>query len=277
MRYVALAGAGGTVVERIRVDGGTIEAVRRLPGELGVPVAAYDGTTTGLSADGRTLVLASALPDRRPWRTRLVVLDTDRLRVRDRIVLRGATMVDALSPDGRWLYLTRYGSDLTGYEVRAYDLAAGRLLRKPIVDPREPDEAMQGLPVARSMSPDGRWAYTLYMRPVGEPFVHALDTRGRTAACIDLPMLEGVDLTGMHLQVREGGATLAVASDAGPRALIDTHSWAVRRPAAPPARRPAPTDGGFPWLVLLLPVAAIIVLATIRSRPPFSRARRMPM
>src|SRR5215213_1588170 len=151
MRYVAVASAGGTVVERIRVDGGTLEASRWLPDSVGVPLAAYDETATGLSADGRTLVLASAIGRRLPRRTRLVVLDTRRLRVRSRIAVPGVAIVDAISPDGRWLYLTRYANDLVGYEVQAYDLAAGRLLPEPIVDPREPDEAMQGLPITRAM------------------------------------------------------------------------------------------------------------------------------
>ena len=71
-----------------------------------------------------------------------------------------------LSPDPHALH----------YEIRAYDLAAGRMLPQPIVDPREPDEKMQGLAITRAVEPGRRWAYTLYTG--AESFVHALDTVG---------------------------------------------------------------------------------------------------
>ena len=57
----------------------------------------------------------------------------------------------------------------------ALDLRTGRLRGEPIMDPREPDEQMGGVPLTRTMSPDMRWVYTLYS---GEHnFVHALDTK----------------------------------------------------------------------------------------------------
>src|SRR5919204_4745560 len=58
VRYQAIAARGGTLVQRVRVAGGTIERFREIRGRFGVPGAAFDGSTTGLSADGRTLVLA---------------------------------------------------------------------------------------------------------------------------------------------------------------------------------------------------------------------------
>src|ERR1700694_6038189 len=77
--------------------------------------------------------------------------------IRARIVLPGYSTVDAISPTGRWLYLIHYKStNLTNYEVRAYDVLHRRLLAKPVVDPRTPGEKMQGLPVTRAMSADGR-------------------------------------------------------------------------------------------------------------------------
>src|SRR5439155_539595 len=74
------------------------------------------------------------------------------------------------------------------YRVRAYDLVAQKLLPGTIVDPREPDEVMAGVPVTRATTADGQWAYTLYARSSKPPFVHALDTMGREAFCIDLPL-----------------------------------------------------------------------------------------
>src|SRR4051812_15822107 len=60
---VTVATAGGTLVERVRRADGAIRRSAFLRARLGVPGAAFDGTATGLSADGRTLVLAPA------WRT----------------------------------------------------------------------------------------------------------------------------------------------------------------------------------------------------------------
>ena len=50
---------------------------------------------------------------------------------------------------------------------------------------------MRGQPLSRAMSPDGRWAYTLYDGNGETPFVHALDTSRATARCIDLDAIGG--------------------------------------------------------------------------------------
>jgi hypothetical protein len=273
-RYVALAAGRDTLVVRIRTGSGIVDGTRRLRGSFGVAGVGYDGSTTGLSADGHTLVLPSATVAYPPRRTELAVLDAPGLRPRTRIVLDGSYTVDALSPDGRWLYLIRYLAvdDPLRYEVRVYDMRQRRLLPRAIVDPREPDEAMAGIPMTRATSTDGRWAYTLYQRTEGEPFIHALDTAGRTARCIDLPTLEGSDVSGDRLSV--DGGRLVVESAAGPQAIIDRTTFAVSRPApaaAPvPATVPAPAPergGDSPWVLALLPLAALLAAAvTVRRR-----------
>jgi hypothetical protein len=122
--YVAVGVGRRTLVEQVQRPAGAIGRTLMLRGAYGVPGVAYDGSTTGLSADGRTLVLAEIL-DRFPIRrTRLLVLDARRLRVVRRIQLPGYYTVDAIAPDGRSLYLIHYlRRDGTRYEVRAYDLA----------------------------------------------------------------------------------------------------------------------------------------------------------
>ena len=52
---------------------------------------------------------------------------TGGLHVIRRLTLPGSYTVDAISPDGRWLYLIHYTArrNLLRYEVRAYDLPAG--------------------------------------------------------------------------------------------------------------------------------------------------------
>jgi hypothetical protein len=233
-RYVTLPMRHSTLLVRIRRDGGRVLTTRRLSGDRTIPAVAYDGSPGGLSADGGTLVLIRprrAFPQRR---TTLVVLGTPGLHLRRAIRLRGDFSFDAVAPDGRAAYLLHYATgDPTRYEVRRLDLGTGRLTRAPVVDPREPDEAMGGLPVTRAASPDGRWAYTLYDRPGGEPFVHALDTVAGSARCIDLPALEGrADLPALELRTAFGGAVLAVRSGSGTVLEIDTATWQPRRYAA---------------------------------------------
>src|SRR5436305_5548032 len=106
--FIALRSARGTLVERVRHAGGSVEDSTVLAGAFGVPGAADDGSTTGLSADERTLVLAGMTNVYPPRRTRLEVLDARPLRLRAHIELRGFYTVDAISPTGRWLYLIHY-------------------------------------------------------------------------------------------------------------------------------------------------------------------------
>ena len=83
----------------------------------------------------------------------------------------------------------------------ALDTSSGRLAARDVVDPREPDEQMGGLPMRRALSRDGRFAYTLYGGGE-ETFIHALDTVRRRAACIDLEMLApDTDLSAVRLRL----------------------------------------------------------------------------
>ena len=262
VNYVAIVTGRDTLVQRVRRDGGTVERYRRMHGTYGVPGAAYDGSTTGLSADGRTLVLAEATALYPPRETRLAVLDPETLRVRRHVTLPGFFAVDAISPDGRDIYLLRYPkprSDLLSYDVVAYDLKARRL-SEPIVDPREPDEMMGGIPISRALSPDGRWTYTLYSGE--ENFVHALDTREGTARCIDLP---GGDTSSAKLTL--DGDTLRV----GGFATIDLRTFEAEAPAASAPRprvTPAPREdgGGVPWVPAAIGVAVLGAVALAAGR-----------
>jgi hypothetical protein len=103
--------------------------------------------------------------------------------------LRGSFAFDALSPKGSLMYLIQsLGSPIGAkYAVRAFDWSTRKLDRSPVVDRREPDEKMTGMPLTRVESRDGSWAYTFYSRSNNKPFVHALDTVHRRAFCIDVP------------------------------------------------------------------------------------------
>src|SRR3954454_11852310 len=237
-RYVAVGAGHETIVEQVLRGEGGVGRTRVLDGVWGVPAITYDRDTTGLSADGRTLVLGE-IQNRFPVRrTRLAVLDARRLTVRRQITLPGWFTVDAIAPDGRSLYLIRYlRQDGLRYEVRAYDLVRGRLVGAPVIDPREADEKMQGIALRRAMSADGRVAYTLYQRPEGAPFIHALDTVGGTAACIDVPSLGVADLASARLTPPAGGRPLIGRVRARAAVAIDVATRRVRTVTAP---RPQP-------------------------------------
>jgi hypothetical protein len=274
-RYVALPTREGTLIARVDRRGGRITDHRTLPGSLVVPAVAYDGAATGLSADGRTLVLASSRFTFPRPSSSFTILDTARLRRHGTIRLQGDFTLDAISPDGGMLYMIESTSrrDITRYAVRAYDVAARRLLPDPVVDPAGADEPMRGLPIARASSPGGRWAYTLYDDSGGEhPFIHALDTKTATAKCIDLDQLAGRDdYAAFTLRVGPGG-TIQVrhVERSEPMLVVDPASFAVSEPGRPtPARRTAPAeDGGSGWLIIAggLALLALIAVAARAGR-----------
>ncbi|HSE81692.1 MAG TPA: hypothetical protein VLA87_08350 [Gaiellaceae bacterium] len=272
-RYVALPAGPDTIVAAVSPIGGQVRRSQLLEGRFTIPAVAYDGSAGGLSGDGRTLVLINPRKGFPRSDTTLAVLDTSRLRAREVITLKGDFSFDAISPDGRLLYLVEYLSprDPTRYLVRLYDLDAGRLLPKPIIDPREVGDVMRGMPITRGASPDGRWAYTLYDGAGQHPFIHALDTVGRTARCIDLHGLTGLDrLNELRLELSPDGGSLSVVHPAleQPHAVVDTKTWQVREPKAPSQSGPAPiatsVDGDAgPPLALIAAAAGMGLLVLV--------------
>ncbi len=271
-RYVTLPGKGHTVVARVRRNGGQILLSRVLPGNFTIPAVAYDGSASGLSADGGVLVLIEPRAQFPRARTTLAILDAPRLGVRTILRLRGDFSFDAISPKGGLLYLIQYVSpqDPTRYVVRAYDARRGRLLAEPVVDPHERGEKMRGNPLSRAASPDGRWAYTLYDGAGETPFVHALDTSGRTARCIDLDALAGnAYLSRLRLRVSDNGSALTIRDGDETELVVDTKTFRVQAPAKASAQPPARDDSGNGW-----PLAGWAVLGTFAATGSLLLARR---
>lgn len=209
VRYVAFAtDGGGTVVETIKRNGGHVINYTTVEGAFGVPLVAYDGTAAGVSKDGGTLVLGDiANGPALKKNSSFAVIEARRLKLRYIIRLRGDFSFDALSPGAQKLYLIEHVSaqNLSRYRVRAYDLRARRLLQRVVIDKREWESVMQGNPFARVSDAAGRWVFTLYGG--GEhPFVHALDTQGVTAVCIDLPKRwNRLDVINLRLRTTRDG------------------------------------------------------------------------
>jgi hypothetical protein len=243
--WVTIAdGSRATLLERIGVANGVVSPWTRLEGSWGIPSVGALGQ--GLSRDGRTLVLAA---NAGPYaaRSKFLVLSLPRMKVRQQVTVKGSFSYDALSPDGSRLYLIQYvagsAGDFSDYVVRAYDLRRQTLLPGKIVDRKEKEESMAGSPVTRVTSADGRWVYTLYEKPSGEPFVHALDTVTATAHCLDLTSPPNhAAFRNPSLALR--GRTLAVNWRGGrPFADIALGTWRVSRPAS---RAAAGAGAGFP-------------------------------
>jgi hypothetical protein len=171
--YTAANTRRATVVRRRSVFTGAVQAHWRLGPRLGLGA---------VSADGRHVVLFDVRSNRQ--RTGFVLLDTGLGKARA-IELRGNFQAEAVSRDGRRLFLIQYLKH--GYRVRLYDLARGAL-RPGELRPKNEDEAMVGFPAYAIGAPDGQWLLTLYVKPKDhEAFVHALDLQRAVAYCLDLP------------------------------------------------------------------------------------------
>jgi hypothetical protein len=223
--------AGTTQVSLVRDRDAKVLSTRELRGRLGVPTITFAGLVEGTWANGRRLVLASSMYDDAAATT-FVVLDTRTLAPLRTIRLRGAFAFDAVSPDGRRLYLLHYPQGVNGgirYVVRSVSLRTGTLEPGAIVDKTEPNERMNGIALARAWSRDRTWAYTLYNGGTSHAFVHALNTRARVARCIDLPWSGDAQsiLDGARLAMEAKG-TLALTNPGGSvLARIDTRTFSV--------------------------------------------------
>jgi hypothetical protein len=260
-RYVAvgLVGTSRTFLTRISTKDGSVFASVPLRGTWGVPIATYaPNAGEGLSSDGRTLVLADISNVYPRTTSRFLVLDARTLRTRDAIALGGDFEFDALSPNGERLYLIQHANvlDQSRYVVRAYDVPSERLLPGRVADRTQKTWVMEGFPIARTMSTDGRWVYTLYGNPKGFPFVHALDTVRGVAHCIGLPWRGSANAVyNMRLTLHRG--SLAVHWLSGrPWLRIDLAS-----------RRLSPDRGhGFPWWTLWFSAFLPLPVVLLRAR-----------
>ncbi len=278
-RYLSVALGDRTAILGQRTSDGAVVRRANLRGFYGIPLVAYDSSAGGISADGRTLVLINPRKGFPRKETTFALMTAGRRLKLDRILrLRGDFSYDALSPDGRSLFLINYidPKDPTKYRVRVYDLERDRLLPKAIVDPRESPDEMNGFPVTRVNSPDNRWAYTLYDGAGKHPFIHALDTIDHKAVCIDLegPAFQTNFAYDLKLAVAAGGARLDVIRRGTRIASVDTATFRAGPPAprtAAPATASQPRvdppgpDPLWPAIAGAL-LAAGVALRTVRAR-----------
>lgn len=166
----AVQGRRKTRFVRYDTRSGRGQALRTVPG---------DWSVVGVSADGRRIARF-----RFRKHTRGTVFTLDGPRRSDSVRLPGNYELESFSQNGRRLFLVHWHRS-GSYDLQQYDRGSARLSPTRL---DEPDEKMTGLAVSAVETRDGSWLYTLYAKPDGGTFVHALDLRTGLAHCIDLPL-----------------------------------------------------------------------------------------
>jgi hypothetical protein len=212
-RYFALAAPQGPAM-MVAYNARTGHALNTWPEGTGWSLA-------GVSANGQRIVL---LRWTRAHGTQFRIADGRTGRVLDRLSLRGSYDVDAISNDGRRLFLIQYVR--AGYLVRMYDVGRRALAARILTEKGIP---MQGVAWNAVADPRGRWLLTLYIRPDGSAAVHTLDLARGTATCIDLPSGDASwQLQEYALALAVNGRTLYAANPAlGVVARVDLNARRV--------------------------------------------------
>jgi hypothetical protein len=228
VRYMAVQSGPSTIVQALSKDFRVLHEMR-VKGMWGLPLVAFDQTVEGLIGRGTLLIAQQIYLANGELRktTDLKLLNVRNLKVTRNIHLDGTFSFDAASPDGRYLYLIEYFSseDPTLYRVRVYDLVQKKLLAKIVADRKSWETGMQGMPVSRTWK-EG-WAYTLYGGS-GRPFIHALNTRGLEAVCIDMPwQTSPKDLFNFRLRSDKDGHLVVRGPNGRALVVIDRHSFKI--------------------------------------------------
>jgi len=243
----AVPDGAATLVRDVIVQPGLGGPQVRIDGQWKLPTVGLDPLPTGRSLDGSTIVLVESGYDPGARRSRFAIVEHHALgsvstvgdaplRLVRIIDLPGAFEYDALSPDGRILYVVQHLDAIAGgrYQVRAIDIGTGVMRDGVIVDKVNTEERMAGSPIAQVRRPGGL-VLTLYRGPE-RPFIHALNSSDAWAICIDLPSGSAGDAAasldwGLAPSV-DGASVFAVNASIGLAVEIDVNGLSVRRSAS---------------------------------------------
>ncbi len=253
-----------TIVRDVVVQPGFGGPDARITGRWQLPTFGRDPIPVGRSLDGATFALVEDGASAGGTTSRFAIVEHhfhDKptqagdapLRLLRVVELAGAFEYDALSPDGRILYVVERLDAAAGgaYQVRAVDVATGLMRDTIIADKGSPDERMAGSAIAQVRRADGL-VLTLYDGPA-YPFIHALNSVDAWAICIDLPAGSGsAGSAGSAGTVADGGAwDLAASADgsavyaasagAGVVVEINPRELSVRHSATLPTTAAAPS------------------------------------
>ena len=245
--YVAVPLAGATKVARIDLATGQELRAITFDGHY-VLRYLYDGPG-GLSPNGRWLTLvdpnvcqqsfgSAPPPTPQPCVSRYTILDTALDRQPRRVELQGNLWIEAISTDGRSLYLRENlpPQQPSDQHLRIYDLERRTLVPGDVPTAGgAPPTYTYGHTGPEVFSPDGKVRYTLYpfSGDVSAPMVHVLDLDGRSVRRITLPtwsFTPNEEASAWTQLLSPDGATLyAVNGMIGAFIAIDTATNTIRR------------------------------------------------
>ena len=171
--YIVTQLSGSAQLKAIDPASGRTIAQATIPASYSLPDIAFQGPTAGISPNGQWLVLTQQGAS-----TNFLVGSSSLTDSFKTIHVNGDFVFDALSNDGKSLYLIQKMTDPNHYQVRLYDVAAGALMPQPVVDKREPNEPMNGIRGDSAADSNGNYVYTVYIRD-GGPFILSGHSRGR--------------------------------------------------------------------------------------------------
>ena len=187
--YVVTQLTGSAQLKAIDPASGRTIAQATVPAGFNLPNIAFQGPTAGISPNGQWLALTRSSPSV----TNFLVGSSSLADSFKTIRVDGDFVFDALSNDGKSLYLIEKMTDPDHYRVRLYDVGAGALMPQPVADKREQNEPMNGIRGDSAADANGNYVYTVYIRE-GGPFIHALPLDEPIAWCVDLPSTSSRDI-----------------------------------------------------------------------------------
>lgn len=255
--YTVAAINGSTIVRAVDATNNRALRETSIDGEYSLPATTLDRTLSGLSPNGKWLVLVEAPtkgepraygPGGRPH-SRLVVLDTMFATPARSLRLDGTFSFDAISNSGQALYLIEHlvPERPEEYRVRLYNFGIDALDPGIIADKRQAPQLMAGTRHSTVAAPDGSWLFSVYLNAHHGPFIHALNLDDGYALCIFLPAEAKEDWQRqLHWAVamNRAGVLYAVNGALGIVVEVDRSQFSLRRsvkldpaPAAEPAGR----------------------------------------
>ena len=216
-----------TTLRELDPETGTQLRSLDLEGRWAMP-SSYGAAPTGFSTDGSWLVLAA--PQTKTGATTtsaFAVIDTVHATLARTVIAPGDHTFDAISADGRSLYVVEHLGSPTQYRVRVAGGGGAALSVAPIVDIKVAAPQMNGIYHSSVARAGGTWNYGLYFSPTKGAFIHALNTAQLYAQCIlDVP--DGgpgvraawsmvLSPVGSHLYLVNGPA--GMIADIGPESL----------------------------------------------------------
>jgi len=240
--YIVTQLSGSAQLKAIDPASGRTIAQATIPASYSLPDIAFQGPTAGISPNGQWLALTQ-----KGASTNFLVGSSSLTDSFKTIHVNGDFVFDALSNDGKSLYLIQKMKDPNHYQVRLYDVAAGALMPQPVVDKREPNEPMNGIRGDSAADSIGNYVYTVYIRD-GGPFIHALPLDEPIAWCVDLPSTASNDMERQFhwaLALSHDGRTLYAANEAvGTVAVMTSGEPPTIVRTAPVAMNLPPRQGG---------------------------------